>query len=232
MQPPPSQPADLEALLEAFEDAHRRGARPDVADFLPPAGGPQRAAALRELVRLDLEFRWAAGEPLRLDDYCRRFPELDALATLCSLPSSPPFYSPPSSSSYPYPSCPFLFARLPSPSLLDAIESRSVLTKAVYECWGHGSSLSETVSQVRSYVQQHAERLDATVRTAVTFLDRVVDINFYPTEQAGTSNSRWRPVGLGLMGLQDVLFRLRLPFDSAEARELSTRISERIMLAA
>ncbi|MCB5908760.1 ribonucleoside-diphosphate reductase subunit alpha [Streptomyces pinistramenti] len=76
------------------------------------------------------------------------------------------------------------------------------------------------------------ERLDATVRTAVAFLDRVVDINFYPTEQAGTSNSRWRPVGLGLMGLQDVFFRLRLPFDSAEATELSTRISERIMLAA
>ncbi|MEU5302410.1 ribonucleoside-diphosphate reductase subunit alpha [Streptomyces noursei] len=76
------------------------------------------------------------------------------------------------------------------------------------------------------------ERLDATVRTAVTFLDRVVDINFYPTEQAAASNSRWRPVGLGLMGLQDVFFRLRLPFDSAEARELSTRISERIMLAA
>ncbi|MYT31569.1 ribonucleoside-diphosphate reductase subunit alpha [Streptomyces sp. MspMP-M5] len=76
------------------------------------------------------------------------------------------------------------------------------------------------------------EKLDATVRTAVTFLDRVVDINFYPTEQAAASNSRWRPVGLGLMGLQDVFFRLRLPFDSAEARELSTRISERIMLAA
>ncbi|ARF57336.1 ribonucleoside-diphosphate reductase subunit alpha [Streptomyces gilvosporeus] len=76
------------------------------------------------------------------------------------------------------------------------------------------------------------EKLDATVRTAVTFLDRVVDINFYPTEQAGASNSRWRPVGLGLMGLQDVFFRLRLPFDSPEATELSTRISERIMLAA
>ncbi|MFF8608539.1 ribonucleoside-diphosphate reductase subunit alpha [Streptomyces sp. NPDC015346] len=76
------------------------------------------------------------------------------------------------------------------------------------------------------------ERLDATVRTAVTFLDRVVDINFYPTEQAGRSNSRWRPVGLGAMGLQDVFFQLRLPFDSAEARALSTRIAERIMLAA
>ncbi|MFJ5782755.1 ribonucleoside-diphosphate reductase subunit alpha [Streptomyces hydrogenans] len=76
------------------------------------------------------------------------------------------------------------------------------------------------------------ERLDATVRTAVTFLDRVVDINFYPTEQAGRSNAKWRPVGLGAMGLQDVFFKLRLPFDSAAARALSTRIAERIMLAA
>ncbi|MFE1852526.1 ribonucleoside-diphosphate reductase subunit alpha [Streptomyces sp. NPDC059489] len=76
------------------------------------------------------------------------------------------------------------------------------------------------------------ERLDATVRTAVTFLDRVVDINFYPTEQAGRSNAKWRPVGLGVMGLQDVFFQLRLPFDSPEAKTLSTRIAERIMLAA
>ncbi|MET7428993.1 MULTISPECIES: ribonucleoside-diphosphate reductase subunit alpha [Streptomyces] len=76
------------------------------------------------------------------------------------------------------------------------------------------------------------ERLDETVRTAVTFLDRVVDINFYPTEQAGRSNARWRPVGLGAMGLQDVFFKLRLPFDSPEAKTLSTRIAERIMLAA
>ncbi|MGW6456970.1 ribonucleoside-diphosphate reductase subunit alpha [Streptomyces sp. NPDC055078] len=76
------------------------------------------------------------------------------------------------------------------------------------------------------------ERLDATVRTAVTFLDRVVDINFYPTEQAARSNTRWRPVGLGVMGLQDVFFQLKLPFDSPAARALSTRIAERIMLAA
>ncbi|MEV0692870.1 ribonucleoside-diphosphate reductase subunit alpha [Streptomyces sp. NPDC050388] len=76
------------------------------------------------------------------------------------------------------------------------------------------------------------ERLDTTVRTAVTFLDRVVDINFYPTEQARRSNARWRPVGLGVMGLQDVFFQLRLPFDSPGAKALSTRVAERIMLAA
>lgn len=76
------------------------------------------------------------------------------------------------------------------------------------------------------------DRLRETVRTAVTFLDRVIDINYYPTEQAGRSNPRWRPVGLGVMGLQDVFFALRLPFDSAEARELSTRIAEDIYLTA
>ncbi len=72
------------------------------------------------------------------------------------------------------------------------------------------------------------ERLRATVRTAVTYLDRVIDINYYPSEEAARSNPRWRPVGLGYMGLQDVLFALRLPFDSPEALELSTRVAEEI----
>ncbi|GAB1819713.1 ribonucleoside-diphosphate reductase subunit alpha [Herbidospora sp. RD11066] len=75
-------------------------------------------------------------------------------------------------------------------------------------------------------------KLRRTVRTAVVFLDRVIDINYYPTQQAAASNPRWRPVGLGLMGLQDVFFALKLPFDSLEARELSTKISEEIYLAA
>jgi ribonucleoside-diphosphate reductase alpha chain len=75
-------------------------------------------------------------------------------------------------------------------------------------------------------------RLRETVRTAVTFLDRVIDINYYPSEQTAASNPRWRPVGLGVMGLQDVFFALRLPFDDERARALSTRISEEIYLAA
>lgn len=72
------------------------------------------------------------------------------------------------------------------------------------------------------------DKLGRTVRVAVKYLDRVVDINYYPIPQAEASNMRWRPVGLGVMGLQDVLFQLRLPFDSAEAKELSTRIQEEI----
>ena len=72
------------------------------------------------------------------------------------------------------------------------------------------------------------EKLAATVRTAVPMLDRVIDINYYPIAQAASSNVAWRPIGLGLMGLQDVFFQLRLSFDSSEAVALSTKIQEEI----
>ncbi len=72
------------------------------------------------------------------------------------------------------------------------------------------------------------DKLATTVGLAVRQLDAVIDLNYYPVEQAKTSNLKWRPVGLGLMGLQDVFFQLKLPFDSAEARELSQRISESV----
>jgi len=71
-------------------------------------------------------------------------------------------------------------------------------------------------------------RLGETVELAMRMLDNVVDINFYPTPEAKTSNLRHRPVGLGLMGLQDALFELDLPFDSAAAVEFSDRTMERI----
>jgi ribonucleoside-diphosphate reductase alpha chain len=72
------------------------------------------------------------------------------------------------------------------------------------------------------------DKLATTVRTAVRQLNRVIDLNFYPIATAKTANMKWRPVGLGVMGLQDVFFKLRLPFDSDEARNLSTRIAEEI----
>ena len=72
------------------------------------------------------------------------------------------------------------------------------------------------------------DRLAHTVQVAVRQLDRVIDLNFYPIDTARASNLRWRPVGLGLMGLQDVFFALRLPFDGEAARALSARISEEI----
>jgi ribonucleoside-diphosphate reductase alpha chain len=72
------------------------------------------------------------------------------------------------------------------------------------------------------------EKLAETVQLAVRQLDRVIDLNFYPIESARRGNLRWRPVGLGVMGLQDVFFRQRLAFDSAPARALSARIAEEI----
>jgi ribonucleoside-diphosphate reductase alpha chain len=72
------------------------------------------------------------------------------------------------------------------------------------------------------------DKLAQTVAIAVPMLDRVIDINYYPVPQAANANARWRPVGLGVMGLQDVFFHLRLPFDSPEAQYLSARIQEEI----
>jgi len=72
------------------------------------------------------------------------------------------------------------------------------------------------------------EKLAATVYHAIPMLDRVIDINYYPVPQAASSNSRWRPVGLGVMGLQDVFFQMRIAFDSPEARALSAKIQEEI----
>lgn len=71
-------------------------------------------------------------------------------------------------------------------------------------------------------------KLGQTVRLAVRQLDAVIDRNHYPIPLAQASNERWRPVGLGLMGLQDVFFQMHLPFDAPKARELSRRISEEI----
>ncbi len=72
------------------------------------------------------------------------------------------------------------------------------------------------------------ERLGEITRIAMRFLDRVIDINYYPTSTSSASNRAWRPVGLGEMGLQDVFFQLGYAFDSPEALELSARIQEEI----
>ena len=49
------------------------------------------------------------------------------------------------------------------------------------------------------------EKLSKTVATAMRMLDNVIDINFYPTKEAQTSNMRHRPIGLGIMGFQDAI---------------------------
>ncbi|MDZ4662718.1 MAG: ribonucleoside-diphosphate reductase subunit alpha, partial [Pseudomonadota bacterium] len=72
------------------------------------------------------------------------------------------------------------------------------------------------------------KKLEKTVKVAVKYLDRVIDINFYPISTAQASNNKWRPVGLGVMGLQDVFFKMRLAFDCEEARALSKKIQEQV----
>jgi ribonucleoside-diphosphate reductase alpha chain len=72
------------------------------------------------------------------------------------------------------------------------------------------------------------DKLERTVVRAIRQLDGAIDRNVYLLPSAEASSRRWRPLGLGVMGLQDVFFRLRLPFDSFDARNLSTRIAEAI----
>ena len=76
--------------------------------------------------------------------------------------------------------------------------------------------------------QLDEEALAHTVQVAMRMLDNVVDINYYPTVEARRSNLRHRPVGLGLMGFQDALFQLRLPFESDGALEFADRSMELI----
>lgn len=70
------------------------------------------------------------------------------------------------------------------------------------------------------------ELLARTIRTAMRMLDNVIDINFYPVPEARRSNLRHRPVGLGLMGFQDVLYALRIPFASEAAVTFADTIME------
>ncbi len=72
------------------------------------------------------------------------------------------------------------------------------------------------------------EKLRETVRTAVRALDNVIDINYYPTEAAKNANSRHRPVGLGVMGLQNALFIRNTPFASEAAVEFNDEFMEAI----
>lgn len=72
------------------------------------------------------------------------------------------------------------------------------------------------------------QKLAATIRTALRMLDNVIDINFYPTAEARHSNIHHRPVGLGVMGFQDVLYRLNISYASHEAVECADAIMETI----
>jgi len=76
------------------------------------------------------------------------------------------------------------------------------------------------------------EKLRRTVRTAMRMLDNVIDINYYAVAKARNSNLKHRPVGLGIMGFQDCLHILRIPYGSPEAVEFADRSMEAIAYCA
>jgi len=76
------------------------------------------------------------------------------------------------------------------------------------------------------------EKLKNTIRIAMRMLDNVIDINYYAVDKARNSNLRHRPVGLGIMGFQDCLQRMRLPYASQEAVDFADRSMEMVSYAA
>lgn len=69
-------------------------------------------------------------------------------------------------------------------------------------------------------------KLESTIHTALRMLDNVIDINFYPTREAENSNLKHRPVGLGIMGIHDVLHKLNIVIDSDEAVSFNDKLFE------
>jgi ribonucleoside-diphosphate reductase alpha chain len=72
------------------------------------------------------------------------------------------------------------------------------------------------------------DKLKKTIVTAMRMLDNVIDINYYAVKKARDSNMRHRPVGLGVMGFQDALYELRIPYASQEAVEFADKSMEAI----
>jgi ribonucleoside-diphosphate reductase alpha chain len=76
------------------------------------------------------------------------------------------------------------------------------------------------------------DKLEDVVAHTVKSLERVIDVTFYPVPEARTSNMRHRPIGIGANGFHDVLFKLRQPWESAEAQQTNKDIFESIYWAA
>jgi ribonucleoside-diphosphate reductase alpha chain len=76
------------------------------------------------------------------------------------------------------------------------------------------------------------DKLGRTIRTAMRMLDNVIDINYYAVDKARNSNLRHRPVGMGIMGFQDCLHKLRIPYASPEAVEFADRSMEMVAYCA
>jgi len=101
----------------------------------------------------------------------------------------------------------------------------------------HGETAVCNLGSVNLVNHTHSRGIDykklrKTIFTAMRMLDNVVDLNFYPTEEARRSNSKHRPVGLGMMGLHDVLHKFDINFDSDEAVSFNDKLFEEYSCAA
>jgi ribonucleoside-diphosphate reductase alpha chain len=84
---------------------------------------------------------------------------------------------------------------------------------------------------IRDGIFDHEKLYEVTYQVTIN-LNRIIDNNYYPVEEARYSNLRHRPIGLGVQGLADVFILLRLPFESDEAKQLNKEIFETIYFAA
>ena len=84
---------------------------------------------------------------------------------------------------------------------------------------------------VKDGVFDHKKLYDVTYQVTRN-LNRIIDLNYYPVEEARYSNMKNRPIGIGVQGLADTFFKMRMPFDSAEARTVNKEIFETIYYAA
>jgi ribonucleotide reductase alpha subunit len=97
-------------------------------------------------------------------------------------------------------------------------------------------SLSKLVSTATDYDGESGsfdfEKLLDISKVVTRNLNRVIDRNFYPVEEAKRSNMRHRPIGIGVQGLADCFMMLKIPFDSPKARDLNIKIFETIYFGA
>jgi len=90
-------------------------------------------------------------------------------------------------------------------------------------------NLSAFVQESREY---NFQKLYETTKVLTRNLNKVIDLNYYPIEEARTSNTRHRPIGIGVQGLADAFVKMRFPYESAQARQLNKDIFETIYFAA
>jgi ribonucleoside-diphosphate reductase alpha chain len=119
---------------------------------------------------------------------------------------------------------------------LGTIKSSNLCTEVVQYSSPEEISVCNLASlALPSYVENNTfnyDKLRHVVKVAIKNLNRVIDINFYPTVETKTSNMRHRPVGLGVQGLADVFALMRASWESEEAAEINQRIFEHIYFAA